>query len=261
MRILFFGDVDGKIARRALQQVLPQWKKKFSPQVIIANADNVTHGRSINKKHFDLLRDLGIDIFTAGDHTLEREEALSLLQDKDIPVLRPVNIEGDYPGRGADVFLVEKEELLVICLLGQVFIDKEVSSPFLALDDVLKKFSGVKNIIVDFHAEATSEKAALGWYADGRVSAVLGTHTHVQTADERILHQGTAFISDVGFCGAYNSVIGVDKDEVINYFLTKKKFKMNIPEEGEAVVNAVLIDTDKNGRAKKIVRLREIVLI
>ncbi len=261
MRILFFGDVDGKIARRAIQKILPEWKKEFSPQVVIANADNVTHGRSINKNHFDLLREVGVDIFTAGDHTLEREEALSLLADDEIPVLRPVNIEGDYPGRGADVFVVGKEELLVICLLGQVFIDKKVSSPFIALDDVLQKFSGIKNIIVDFHAEATSEKAALGWYADGRVSAVLGTHTHVQTADERLLHKGTAFISDVGFCGAYNSVIGVDKDEVINYFLTKKKFKMNIPEKGEAVINAVLVDIDKDGRAEKIVRLRKIVLI
>ncbi len=261
MKILFFGDIDGKIGRQAVLKVLPQWKKKYNPDVIVANADNVTHGKSINKKHFTLLREAGVNIFTAGDHTIEREETLELLKDESLPVLRPFNIKGDYPGKGVMTFSLNNHQLLIICLLGQVFIDKEVESPFVSLDSILQDFSQEKNIIVDFHAEATSEKAALGWYADGRVSAVLGTHTHVQTADERLLRKGTAFISDVGFCGAYDSVIGVDKDEIINYFLTGKKFKMKIPETGEAVVNAVLIDVDKQGRSQKIVRLREIVLI
>jgi len=261
MKVLFFGDIDGKIGRQAVLEILPQWKKKYNPDVVIANADNATHGKSINRKHFTLLREAGIDIFTAGDHTLEREEALELLKDETLPILRPFNIKGEYPGKGIMALSVKDYQLLIICLLGQIFIDKEVESPFISLDDILKDFSQAGNIIIDFHAEATSEKSALGWYADGRVSAVLGTHTHVQTADERLLDKGTAFISDVGFCGAYNSVIGVDKDEIINYFLTGKKFKMKIPENGEAVVSAVFIDIDRQGKAQKIVRLREIVLI
>ncbi len=261
MKVLFFGDIDGKIGRRAVLKILPQWKDKYNPDVVIANADNVTHGKSINKKHFTLLREAGIDVFTAGDHTIEREETLELLKDETLPILRPFNIKGEYPGKGVMTLPVKDDQLLIICLLGQVFIDKEVESPFISLDNILQDFSQVKNVIIDFHAEATSEKAALGWYADGRVSAVLGTHTHVQTADERLLRNGTAFISDVGFCGAYDSVIGVNKDEIINYFLTGEKFKMKIPETGETIVNAVFIDIDEQGKAREIVRLREIVLI
>ncbi len=256
MKILFFGDIDGKIGRRAVAEVLPIWKKEYSPDIIIANADNVTHGKSINKKHFEFFKDLGVDIFTAGDHTLERKETLELLEDKSFSILRPANFSGKEPGEGVRVFEISQKKLLVVSLLGRVFIDKELNSPFEIVDKILNKYSleDFDAIFIDFHAEATSEKSALAWYVDGRVSAIVGTHTHVQTADERILPKGTAAITDVGFCGASDSVIGLDKEMIIEHFLTDKGFKMNIPESGPVQVNAVLIEIN-NKKAKKIIRL------
>lgn len=263
MKVLFFGDIDGKIGRNAVAKVLPVWQKKYQPDIIIANADNVTHGRGMNRKHFDFLSDLGVDIFTAGDHTLERKEAEELLNTSDIKVLRPYNLEGDYVGRGEAIFSIRKKRLLMISLLGRVFMDEPTFNPFQAIDSILEKYSAddYDLVIVDLHAEATSEKHAFAWYVDGRVNAVFGTHTHVQTADERILPKGTAAISDVGFCGASDSVIGVDKKEIINHFLTGKNFVLKIPEHGAAQVNAVFVEFNKNKKAKNIKRLQEKVII
>lgn len=263
MKILFFGDIDGKIGRKAVAKILPRWQKKYRPDIIIANADNVTHGRGMNQRHFDYLSELGIDIFTAGDHTLERKEAEALLNSSEIVVLRPFNLEGDFPGRGEAIFSIRQKKLLVISLLGRVFMDEPVSNPFQAIDSILDKYKSSEYdlAIVDLHAEATSEKHAFAWYVDGRVNAVFGTHTHVQTADERILPKGTAAISDVGFCGAIDSVIGVDKKEIINHFLTGKNFILKIPEFGPAQVNGVLVEFGKNKIAKKIKRLQEKVII
>jgi len=261
MNILFFGDISGKIGRRAVASVLPGLKKKYQPDVIIANADNVTHGNGINETHLNYLREQGIDIFTAGDHTLRRPQTRELLTDKEVPVLRPANTE-NAEGEGAKVFEIGEKKLLVISLLGRTFIDENIPSPFVVLKEILHAYNDkVDAILVDFHAEATSEKAALPWYIDGKVTAVLGTHTHVQTADERILPGGTAVITDVGFCGARDSVIGVDKDEIINHFLTGGGFRMNIPEYGDAQVNAVYIQTAADGKATTIERINTIVKI
>ncbi len=263
MKILFFGDIDGKIGRSAVAKVLPVWQKKYHPDIIIANADNVTHGRGMNRKHFDFLSDLGINIFTAGDHTLERKETEELLNFSDVKVLRPYNLVGDFAGRGEAIFSIRKKNLLMISLLGRVFMDEPTTNPFIAIDSILAKYkpSNYDLVIVDLHAEATSEKHAFAWYVDGRVNAVFGTHTHVQTADERILPKGTATISDVGFCGAMDSVIGVDKKEIINHFVTGKNFVLKIPEQGVAQVNAALVEFDKNKKAKNIKRLQAKVMI
>lgn len=258
MKILFFGDIDGKIGRAAVAKALPIWRKQYRPDVIIANADNVTHGKGMNKKHANFFTDLGVDIFTAGDHTLEREETLAMLA-VDNNLQRPANLTDEYPGQGDKIFKVGKTKLLVISLLGTVFIDKGAVSPFFKIDEILKKYQAeeLDAILVDFHAEATSEKSALAWYVDGRVSAILGTHTHVQTADERILPHGTAAITDVGFCGAVDSVIGVAKEEIINHFLTGQGFKINIPEKGLAQVNAVYLEVRDDRLVKKIIRLNK----
>lgn len=263
MRLLFFGDIDGKIGRAAVAHVLPGWRRQYKPDIIIANADNVTHGKGINKRHFDFFSDLGVDVFTAGDHTLEREETKVLVANKETNILRSANLKGHLPGQGAKVFKVGKKRLLVISLLGTVFIDKPTTSPFLKIDELLKKYKkeNFDATFIDFHAEATSEKSALAWYLDGRVAAILGTHTHVQTADERILPKGTATITDVGFCGPIDSVIGVQKEEIINHFLTGKNFKMNIPEKGEAIVSGIYLEIDSKGLAKVIKRLSKKVNI
>ncbi len=263
MKILFFGDIDGKIGRSAVAKVLPQWKKKYQPDIVIANADNVTHGRGMNRRHFEYLSNLGVDIFSAGDHTLERKEVNDLLTTDKVKVLRPYNLTGDLPGRGENIFSIRKKKLLMISLLGRVFMDEPTTNPFVAIDKILSQYQSTDYdaVLVDLHAEATSEKHAFAWYVDGRVNVVVGTHTHVQTADERILPKGTAAISDVGFCGASDSVIGVDKKEIINHFLTDKNFVLKIPEHGPAQVNGVYIELGKNKKAKKIKRLQASIII
>lgn len=263
IKIIFFGDVDGKIGRQAVIKTLPVWKKTYKPDICIANADNVTHGRSLNRQHYNDLQKAGIDIFTAGDHTLEGQEIRILLEDQEVAVLRPHNLEGDFPGVGAKIFTIRKKKVLMISLLGRVFMDEPTRNPFIEIDEILNKFknSSYDVALVDLHAEATSEKHAFAWYVDGRVGTVLGTHTHVQTADERILAKGTGAISDVGFCGAMDSVIGVEKEEILNHFLTGKNFKMRIPEKGWAQVNGVYLEIDSKGKTKKIKRLQSKILI
>lgn len=264
MRFLFFGDIVGRIGRQAITKILPELKAEYQPDFIVANAENSAHGIGFTQKILDELSAAGIDFFTSGNHAFGKPEAEEILNSPNGKIIRPANYPASVPGSEYRIFSVGSRNILLINLMGRVFIREQFDDPFRKLDEILKKvdLNKIAGIIVDFHAEATSEKTALGWYADGRVTAVLGTHTHVPTADAKILTQGTAFVSDVGMVGARDSVIGVSKDQIIKNFLNQTGNIIEIPENGYAQVNAILIDFDPNTKlAKEIQRVDKFVLI
>jgi len=248
IKILFFGDIVGKPGRQAIAKSIPELKKEFSPDLIMANAENLAHGTGLTSKTLKECQTAGIDFFTSGNHIWKKPEALQLLKDEQTPVIRPANFISDYPGSGYKKIAIGSENLVVVNLNGQVFIEEQFSN------------KDSKCLFVDFHAEATSEKVAMGWYLDGRVSAVIGTHTHVPTADEQILPQGTAYQTDVGMCGLKDSVIGVDKDIILNNFTNDQTRAHDISEHGLVVVNAVLVTINtETGKAVSCQRInREI---
>ncbi len=249
MKILFFGDIIGKIGRKAIKQILPELKEEYQPDLILANGENLAHGVGITEKVLSELKEVGVDLFTSGNHIFDKAEAASLLEAKDPLVLRPANYPPTVPGCGFKLVEVGSKSVLVISLMGRVFIRENFDCPFRKIDEILSgvKAKNLAGIIVDFHGEATSEKIAFGWYVDGRVSAVLGTHTHVPTADIKILPQGTAYITDVGMVGAVDSVIGDKKEPIIKSFLDQTSFSLDIPEEGEVEVDAVFLEISAEG--------------
>lgn len=248
----------GHIGRSGLQQILPAYKKKYKPDLIIANVENLAHGKSVTEHTLNSILEAGVDFFTSGNHIYKKTEAIDILNSKKYNIIRPANYPDSDPGEGYKLIKVGTKKILVINLMGRVFIREDFDCPFKKFDSILKKFAKEKinAVIVDFHAEATSEKIAFGHYVDGRATAVIGTHTHVATADTRILNEGTAFVTDAGFVGATDSVIGVDKHDIIEGFLTQLPQPHNIPEEGQCTINAVLIDLNpRTGKAKSIERV------
>lgn len=263
MKILFLGDIVGKGGRKAVAMALPEIKKTYQIDVTIANAENIAHGVGVTRKTLEEIRTAGIDAFTSGNHIWAKDEGVGLLSDKNTHLIRPHNYP-EGPGSGVDTIKVGKHTLAIINLQGQVFMTEGVDNPFTSLDEILAvpEVQDANAVIVDFHAEATSEKVAFGWHADGRVSAVIGTHTHIPTADTRILPNGTAFMSDVGMCGSRDSVIGVDKNVIVSTFTTGRKQRHEIPETGTMIINAVVIDIDtKSKKTTSIERVDRIVEI
>lgn len=261
IKILFFGDVVGKIGRKTLARVIPQLKKEFEADFVIANADNLAHGNGITKATVQEGLEAGVNLFTSGDHIWQKKEGLDIIAQTDSPVLRPANYPEQTPGRGEKLAEVGTKKLLVINLQGRVFFNENTDCPFRIFDQIYERYQNQANgIIIDLHAEATSEKVAFGHYVDGRVSAVIGTHTHIPTADARILPKGTAYLTDVGMVGPQNTVLGVNKEIIIKRFLTQMPITHEIPEEGVVVVNAVLVAIDpKTKKANKIEQIiREI---
>lgn len=227
--ILFIGDIVGRTGREAVRRFLPELKERFRPDTILANCENLAHGFGITRDTIDEMSAAGIDVFTSGNHVFDRKEGATLLED--LPyVLRPMNYPPEVPGRGYRMIpLPDQRNLTVVSLMGRAFMTP-LDCPFRSLDRLLE--SGNHDLVlVDFHAEATAEKAALAHAFDGRVTAVLGTHTHVQTADERILPGGTAFMTDVGMTGAIDSVIGVQPKEAIRRMRTGLNERL-IPAKG-----------------------------
>ncbi|MFC1517948.1 TIGR00282 family metallophosphoesterase [Candidatus Margulisiibacteriota bacterium] len=258
MKILFVGDIIGRPGRNVLYNLLPGLKKKYKPDLIIANVENAASGFGLTEKVYkELVDKLKIDVFTSGNHIWDKKEIFSFIGKAD-QLIRPYNYpKGDVPGHGFYVLEVNKTKVAVANLIGCVFMGN-YDSPFSTSDKMLEEIpSDVKCIIVDMHAEATSEKNAIGWHLDGKVSAVIGTHTHVQTADERILPQGTAYISDAGMCGGIDSVIGVDKEKILERFKTQIPVRFS-PAIGKAVFNGVYIEIDtESGKALKCEPIRE----
>lgn len=264
IKIIFFGDIVGKIGRKALQKVLPEIKREYQPDLVLANAENLAHGVGITRKTIDEMVEAGVDFFTSGNHIWRKDEARDILNPADTRVIRPANYPPGTPGFGEKILEVGLKKLLVVNLLGRVFMNEQLECPFRKFDEIYERYKG-KNlgaILVDFHAEATSEKVALGHYLDGRATAIVCTHTHVPTADAKILAKGSAYVSDVGMAGAADSVIGIDKDLVIDMFLTQMPLKHEVPETGAAVVNSVYLELDlKSKKAVKIARVDRMVEI
>ncbi len=261
--ILFIGDIVGRAGRKAVAAIIPELKKELQPDFIIANAENLAHGVGVTKKTLDQCHEAGINLFTSGNHIWKKEEVNEIFQDPDAPLIRPANYDDTYPGQGYTSVVVGTQTLLVANLNGRVFMQEKFKDPFATIDQILtqhpkEQYAG---IIVDFHAEATSEKIAFGWYVDGRVSAVIGTHTHIPTADEKILPGGTAYITDVGMVGPKSSVLGVSTDIIIHNFLhPESRQTHDIPTTGICLVNAVMVTINtETKKAETITRIyREI---
>lgn len=254
MKILFIGDIFGRPGRDAIAKHLPAVKAQYKPDFVIANADNASHGTGVIPSLVRELYDLGIDMLTGGDHVWDQKETVAHL-DREPFVLRPLNYPPGTPGRGwIELKTPRGESVVVLHLQGRAFMDGIAVSdnPFVAVDAWLKTMPH-KNIIVDFHAEATSEKMAMAHFLDGRVTAVLGTHTHVPTADARIFPNGTAFMTDVGMTGDYHSVVGADAAAPLQKFLTGIRYNRLQPATGEGTFCGVIVEFDgKTGRATAI---------
>ncbi len=263
-KILFFGDVYGKLGRQGLAQVLPLWRAEYKPDVVIANVENMAHGKGVTPATMAEVAALGIDAYTSGNHVFHSGAAADECFRAYPNLIRPHNYGDAFAGKGWYRFEKDGQWYCVLNMNGQVFFEKqfrgEISSPFTAVDTLLASVVQKGDIIlVDIHAEVTSEKVALGWHLDGQVSAVVGTHTHVPTADLWVMPAGTAFACDVGMTGPQHSVIGVKVENVLGRFLDPAgKYPMEPAEEGPVVVNAVLI-TVEGVRAKSIQRLQKIV--
>lgn len=248
MKILFLGDIVGKPGRVAVQQLLPQLKAEFQPDIVIANLENLSHGKGMSKKAVEAMMAAGIDIGTGGNHTFSKPEGELLLNDDAYPLLRPINYGDHVAGQGIRTFEVRGKRLTVINLVGQHGMFPEpVDSPFLTMARMLEHdLPPADATIVDFHADVTSEKINMGWHLDGKVAAVLGTHTHVATADERILPNGTGYISDVGMVGLRDASLGVDRHQALQRFLTGGKAPFDIPDHGTVELRGVILTIEHN---------------
>jgi metallophosphoesterase (TIGR00282 family) len=259
MRLLFLGDVVGRTGRQAVISRLPELRARYRLDFVAVNAENAAGGFGITEAILADLLDAGADVVTLGNHAFDQKEALVFIE-RQPRLLRPINYPPGTPGRGSGIFKAASgADVLVINAMGLVFMP-ELADPFRAIEAEVAA-CGLKRsadaIVIDFHAEATSEKQAMGCFLDGRVSLVVGTHTHAPTADERVLPQGTAFISDVGMCGDYNSVLGMDRTEPLNRFLTKIPRARMEPASGPATVSGVAVEIDDGtGLATRIAGLR-----
>ncbi|MCE5300242.1 MAG: TIGR00282 family metallophosphoesterase [Spirochaetia bacterium] len=259
LNILFVGDVNGKPGREALKAIVPSLVKEKKIDFVIANGENSAAGFGITDSTFTDMLSAGVDAVTLGNHLYDKKEALPMIEN-DSRLVRPANLPEGNPGRGFSIFTINKDSkrinIAVANLTGRIFM-APVDCPFRAADRFIKDIGdNARVIIVDMHAEATSEKIAMGFYLDGRVTAVLGTHTHVMTADERVLEKGTAYISDAGMTGPFDSVIGVKKEIILRKFLTGMPERFEIAED-DVRLNAVLIAADEaTGRAASIERIQ-----
>ncbi len=250
MKILFIGDIVGKMGRQAVNQYLPSLKKQHQIDFVIANAENSAHGKGITAKIYHQLLSYGIDFMTLGNHAFSKADVEKIIEEPKI--IRPLNLDNATGGRGYRVVDFLGISILIANICGTVFMDQVTISPFEAIEPVLKEKADIK--ILDFHGEATSEKIAFAFHYGKYFNAILGTHTHVQTADERIIN-GCAFISDVGMTGPYQSVLGRDTTEVLKQLVAKEKTHYTIS-ENPAVFSAVIIEIDDNYQTKNISRIQ-----
>ena len=258
---MFLGDVMGRSGRTAIKDRLADLKTEWSVDLAVINGENASNGAGLTAAHAKVLLDAGADVITLGDHAFDQRDMLEFIA-REPRILRPLNFAKDAPGRGAAIFDAGRgRKVLVAQVLGQVFMKRPFDDPFSAIDAVLMRHrigASVHAALVDVHCEATSEKMAMGHFCDGRASLVVGTHTHVPTADAQILAGGTGLLSDAGMCGDYNSIIGMDKAEPLRRFITgmpKGRFQ---PAEGEGTLSGVVVGTDdKTGKATEIHMVRQ----
>lgn len=258
MNLLFVGDIVGRPGRHALYKRLDRLVDRHRVDLVVANCENAAAGFGLTVDVAEELYGYGIDVMTSGNHIWDKKEILDYLNTQE-RILRPANYPGEVPGRGSGVFATNTGVRVgVINIEGRVFMN-DLECPFQTVDRLVEQLSDADVVIVDLHAEATSEKMALGWYLDGRVAALIGTHTHVQTADERVLPGGTAYISDVGMTGSRDGVIGMRREGVIEKFLTQRPVRFEVAKK-DPVLCAVVVDIDETtGKARKVERIMEAV--
>jgi 2',3'-cyclic-nucleotide 2'-phosphodiesterase len=253
MKIMFIGDVVGSVGRKALKARLTSLKAKYNPTFLIVNGENSAGGRGITASIAKEIYDQGAHAITLGNHAWDNKEVFEFI-DQEPRLVRPANYPEGTPGIGYTTIKSGNHELAVVNLQGRTFLPP-LDCPFRKMDSILSKLK-TKHVFVDFHAEATSEKIAMGWYLDGRVSAIVGTHTHVQTHDEQILPQGTAYVTDVGMTGSREGVLGMERTSVLKKFMTSLPVRF-VADEGKWQLHGVLIETnDQTGRATSIRLIR-----
>ncbi len=261
MKILFLGDVMGRAGRRAVSENLSRLKSEWRLDFVVVNGENASSGMGLSGEHAKAILDAGADCITLGDHAFDQKDMLQFIEHEP-RIIRPLNFAKNAPGRGARVFSDQRgRKILVTQVLGQVFMKRAFDDPFSAVDQVLRTHAlggGVQAALVDIHCEATSEKMGMGHFCDGRASVVVGTHTHIPTADAMILPAGTAYQSDAGMCGDYNSVIGMEKSEPMRRFVTGMPKARFSPAMGEATLSGLYVETDdRTGKAVKVAMVRE----
>ncbi len=260
LRVLFIGDIMGKPGRKAVAALLPGLRDEHSVDVVLANAENLAHGKGVTNPTIDELKKAGVDFCTSGNHIWAKPDGVGILNADDPYVIRPANYPAGSPGKGQKVLTIGNFRLLVVNLMGRVYMRESLDCPFRALDVILGDNAPeeLDAIIVDFHAEATSEKNSFGIYVDGKVTAFVGTHTHIPTADNRVLPKGTGYISDIGMVGIRDSSLGIDVTQTIEGFLTQRPAKFEIADHGLVVFNSVLIEIDPQTRkALSITRIQK----
>ncbi|QDH16346.1 TIGR00282 family metallophosphoesterase [Swingsia samuiensis] len=259
MRILFLGDIVGRNAREAIIKHLPDWRKKLNLDLVVANGENASHGYGLSPDIARNLTKVGVDVVTLGNHAWDRRDLMG--QISQMPnVIRPINYPSGTPGQGSYIVeLTRGRRALVINVMGRIFMDP-LDDPFRVVSELLSKHrlgTTVNAIVLDVHAEATSEKMGMGHYFDGKVSLIIGTHTHVPTADHRILPQGTAYQTDAGMCGAYDSVIGMGKEASLHKLIRKIPGERPHPAEGEPTICGLMVETDDStGLALRVAPFR-----
>jgi 2',3'-cyclic-nucleotide 2'-phosphodiesterase len=260
LRLIFLGDVVGKSGRDGVVTQLPVLRQRFAPDCVVVNGENTTHGFGLSEAHYRNLRDAGADVVTLGNHAFDQRELLLTIE-RETNLVRPINWPKGCPGRGVTLFETAKgQRVLVLNAMGRVMVEPMLDDPFPAVDREIEQCRLGRDcdaILLDFHGEASSEKMAMGHFCDGRVSVVVGTHTHTPTADHQILTGGTAYQTDAGMCGDYDSVIGMDKAEPLQRFLRKLPVERMRPAEGEATVCGLAVETDDHtGLALRVAPIR-----
>jgi metallophosphoesterase (TIGR00282 family) len=255
LKVLFIGDIVGSIGRATVEKYLPRLKKKYEPDVVIANGENAAAGRGITRKIYHQLLQMGVDVITMGNHTWDNKEIFEFIDEAEY-LIRPANFSEEAPGKGMVQVSKKGVTLSVINLHGRVFLPPH-EDPFKMADELIEEARKTSPLVfIDFHAEATSEKIALGWHVDGRVSAIVGTHTHVQTADARIFPGGTAYITDVGMTGPYDEILGMTKESVIYKFQTNMPSRFEVPKSGREVLSGFFVEIDnETGKALSFERI------
>jgi metallophosphoesterase (TIGR00282 family) len=255
MRVVFIGDIVGNVGRDTVKRLLPWIEEKYRPHIIIANGENAAGGRGINAAITRELYDWGVHGITMGNHTWDNREIFDFIDDES-RMIRPANLPPDTPGRGSMIVKGNGKELAVVNLIGRTFLPPS-DCPFRTADELLPELrKKTKNVLVDFHAEATSEKIAMGWYLDGRASLVVGTHTHVQTNDNRVLPEGTGYVTDAGMTGPRDGVLGMEKEGVLRKFITGLPSRFSV-DEGKWILSGVFVEIDEaTGHAQKVQLIR-----
>ncbi|PRY94563.1 hypothetical protein BCF33_0155 [Hasllibacter halocynthiae] len=260
MRILFLGDVVGRAARAAAIERLPALREDWRLDFVVVNVENASGGRGCTRAHADAILAAGADVLTLGDHAFDQKDMLAAVE-QEPRILRPLNFAKGAPGQGVRAFKAGQRKVVVAQVLGNVFMKRAFDDPFSAVDGALRAHrlgAAADAVIVDVHAEATSEKVALGHFLDGRASLVVGTHTHVPTADAMILDGGTGYMTDAGMCGDYGGVIGMAKEEPLRRFVTGMARGRFEPARGAATLSGVFVETDdRTGLARRIVPVRQ----